>query len=389
VAASGEDALDTKVAAAARDRGVPVNVVDRPDLSTFVFPAIVDRGEVVAAVSTGGAAPVLARRLRQRIERALPDGVGRLAAFARAFRPTVAALVPTTARRRFWEEVFDGPVAAAVLAGDPPKARERMMRALNRARRGDQGAVGRVLLVGAGPGDPDLLTLKALNALHDADAIVYDDLVDERILGLARRDAERIAAGKRKGRHRLSQDAINALLVARARAGQTVVRLKGGDPMLFGRGGEELAYLRAYGIDVEVIPGITAALGCGAAAGLALTHRDHAHAVTFVTGHRAQDGDTDWRALAAPGHTVVVYMGASSAAAIAERLIGLGRDPETPAAIIENGTRPEQRVLTGRLADLGGLAEGVSGGPALIVIGEVVASVAADVVAPAVLAVAV
>ncbi len=371
-AASGEPEVDARVARAARAAGVPVNAVDRADLSTFITPAIVDRDPVVVAVSSGGVAPVLARRLRRRIEALLPPGLGRLARFAGSFRGAVRATIPgVAARRRFWEDFFDGPLAEAVLRGETARAREEMLRRVNRPAPAPAGAVA---IVGAGPGDPDLLTLRALRLLEGADVVVYDRLIGPGILDRARAEAERVFVGKAKGRHGMGQAAINALMARHAKAGRSVVRLKGGDPLVFGRGGEELDYLRAAGVPVEVVPGVTAAAGCAAYAGFALTHRDHASALTLISAH-AKEGepDLDWAALARSRQTLVVYMGRAKAAEIARRLIEHGADAATPAAIVVNGTRPDQSVAVGTLGGLGRLAaESPVAGPALIVIGDVV-----------------
>ncbi len=371
--ATGNDAVDVTVADAAHAAGVPVNVIDRPRLSSFITPAIIDRDPVVVAISTGGAAPVLARRLRAALETQLPSGLGRLAGFAESFRAAVKANFPTAvARRRFWERFFDGPIAEAVLGGDLAVAREGMLNLVNRPGT-DRRPAGGVTLVGAGPGDPDLLTFRALSSMQQADLVVYDRLVGPDILACARRDAERVYVGKAKGGHGHTQERINALMVREAKAGKRVVRLKGGDPCIFGRGGEELDYLRRHGVTVEVVPGVTAAAGCAAAAGLPLTHRDLAPAMTFITGH-GKDGlpDLDWAALARARHTLVVYMGRSTAGIIAGRLIDHGMAPTTPAAVIENGTRPDQKIAVGEVAGLEHMiaAAGITG-PALIVIGEV------------------
>jgi len=371
-AATGLAEVDARVAESAHHAGVPVNVVDRAELSSFIVPAIVDRDLVVVGISTGGAAPVLARRLRAQIEALLPARLGSLARFAESFRATVAALLPAPAARlRFWERFFDGPVAADVLAGHGQAAGEKMLSLVNRAAGVPEGLVS---IVGAGPGDPDLLTLKALRALERADVVVCDKLVNPAILGYARRDAERIYVGKSRGHHVRTQAQINDLLVAHARLGQRVVRLKGGDPFVFGRGGEERTHLRRHGIQVELVPGITAATGCGAAAGIPLTHRTHAAAVTFVTGHgRNGEPDVDWAALASSRHTLVVYMGVAAAGRIAEHLITHGLAPDTPAAVIENGTLETQKTVIGRLGALADLIRdhGITG-PAVIVVGDVV-----------------
>lgn len=364
-----------ELVAAARLEGALVNAVDRPELCDFFIPSIVDRGSVVVAISSDGAAPVLARKIRQRIDAILPARLGALADFARSFRVAVAGKLPPPARRLFWERVFDGPIAARLLAGDVRGAREAMIEKINRPPQPDAN-VGIVHIVGAGPGDPELLTLKAHRLLQQADVILYDRLVSDEVLSLARRDATRVHVGKAKGDHAVSQEEICALLVDYARQGKNVVRLKGGDPFIFARGGEEIEALRAAGIAAFVTPGVTAAAGCAAAAGLPLTHRDHSQGLTFVTGH-ARNGEEpglDWQALARLGHTLVVYMGVGKAASIAAQLINHGRGPLTPVAVIENGTLPNQKILKGALADLGALMErGGVKGPALIVIGEVAA----------------
>lgn len=380
--ATGDTLEDARVSAAARAANVPVNAVDRPDLSTFMTPAIVDRDPITIAISSGGGAPVLSRRIRTWLDSRLPARLGALAAFATSFRSAAkAAITDFAARRRFWDTVFDGPIGATVLDGDEPRARERMIALINGRRAPHRGVVH---IVGAGPGDPELLTLKALQALERADVIVHDRLVSAAVLDYGRRDAERIFVGKSPGRTTLPQNEINALLARLAHAGQRVVRLKGGDPFIFGRGGEEVEYLRARGIDVVVVPGITAAAGCAAAAQIPLTHRDHATAVTFVTGH-ASDGepDLDWRALASFGQTLAVYMGIGQAPVIAERLIGAGRSPDTPVAVIENGTTAKERVVSGTLRGLARLVAGnVIESPALLIIGAVTLA-AADAERPA------
>ena len=310
----------------------------------------------------------------EQIEAMLPPRLGHLARFAQRFRSAVASALPDSGRRRhFWETFFDGPIARLVLDGREHQAANAMLHLVNRPDTAVRE--GSVTLVGAGPGDPDLLTLRALRTMQDADVVVYDRLIGTEILDYVRRDAERVFVGKAKACHTLTQDRINRLLIDRARAGQRVVRLKGGDPFIFGRGGEEVDALRAAGISVDVVPGITAATGCAAAAGLPLTHRDHASAVTFVTGH-GSDGEPnlDWPALGALEHTLVIYMGLSTAGVIASQLIAHGKRSDTPVAIVENGTRPNQRVVKGSLAELETLVvqHGING-PALIVIGDVAA----------------
>ena len=382
--ATGDVDRDTAAQRAAKSAGVPVNVADRPALCDFILPAIVDRDDVVVAISTGGASPTLATILRGRIEAALPERIGALARLAATFRAQVNALIAEPARRRaFWRRLVEGPAARLALAGDDAGARRAALGELDAARR-HMAPVGIAHIVGAGPGDPDLLTLRAAQLLQEADAILHDDLVPPAILARARRDAELVPVGKRKGRASWAQADINAELVRRVRAGQTVVRLKAGDPFVFGRGGEEVEALRDAGLPVAVVPGITAALGCAASAGIPLTHRRLASAVTFVTGHSARNGngrDAQWPALAAQGHTLAIYMGATEAASVRDRLLGAGADPTTPVAIVENGTRPDERVSLGRLADLARLAvphnSRGDAGPSLIIVGEVAALAAA------------
>jgi uroporphyrin-III C-methyltransferase / precorrin-2 dehydrogenase / sirohydrochlorin ferrochelatase len=361
---------DIAVVRAATDAHIPVNAVDRPDLSTFIMPAIVDRDPLIVAISSAGTAPVLSRTVRARIEALLPRNMGRLARFAHDFRGAVTAAGAWPSKRRFWEHFFRGPVAAHVLAGDEAKAREGMLALVNRRVPEEPGLVQ---IVGAGPGDPDLLTLKALQALQEADVVVHDRLITADILDYARRDARRIDVGKTRGHHTTSQDAINDVLITQARAGHRVVRLKGGDPFVFGRGGEELDALTRAGVRVEVVPGITAALGCAAALGLPLTHRDHAQAITVVTGEgRRGDPDLDWTALARRNQTIVVYMGGERAERIAVKLIAAGINPSTPAAAIARGTRADQQVAMGAVAELGTLVARVGATPVLLVIGDVV-----------------
>jgi uroporphyrin-III C-methyltransferase / precorrin-2 dehydrogenase / sirohydrochlorin ferrochelatase len=375
VSAAG-DALDAQIAARARRHRIPVNVVDRPELSTFIFPAIVDRGEVVVAIGTGGASPILARRLRELIEALLPTRIGELAQLIGRHRRRFAAVPRALSPRRFWENIIAGPIAEAVLAGRSDKAEARLVAAIDGdgARESRAGKAETVFLVGAGPGDPDLLTLRALHALADADVVFYDELVTAAVLDRARRGAEQLFVGKRRGEAGIGQDEINRRLVAAARAGRRVVRLKGGDPFIFGRGGEELEYLRAAGVPVIVVPGVTAALGCAAEAGLPLTLRNEAGKLAFITAQRAEEAAAiDWSSLTDRQMTLVVYMGLASAAAVRDGLIADGRDGETPAAVLAPGTRPDSQAAVGRLDELAALAAEVGEGPAILVIGEVVA----------------
>jgi len=378
VAATGTP-LDDAVAALARAGNVPVNVVDRPELSSFIFPAIIDRGEVVVAIGTGGASPVLARRLRERIEAMLPARIGELATLLRRYRGRLAeARHGAHLVRRFWEQAVDGRIGAAVVAGRGREAEAALIRDIanigKETRSKQSRPTGTVHLVGAGPGDPDLLTLRALHALQGADVVFYDELVTPGILDRARRDAERVFVGKRRGAPGLGQDEINRRLRDAARDGHNVVRLKGGDPFVFGRGGEEVDYLRRHDVPVIVVPGITAALGCAAEAGLPLTLRNAATRLCLITAQRADQAlATDWSGLADPHTTVVVYMGLAAASAVRDGLIAAGRDPRTPVAVLARGTRPDAAGVTGCLEALATLAAQVGEGPALIVVGEVVA----------------
>ncbi len=372
-AASDDAAQNGEAAAAARAAGVPINVHDRPDLSDFIVPALVERGDVVVGISTGGASPVLARSLRTKIERLLPARLGELSRFLGRFRAAAKAAFPAlAARARFWERVIDGPIGDAVLSGREPEARRNMLALLNRRQ---WSCAGAVYLVGAGPGDPDLLTLRALQLMQCADVVLYDELVAAPILDYVRRDAERVCVGKTKGQRGWAQHDINRSLLVHARAGRRVLRLKSGDPFIFGRGGEELEYLRRHGVECVVVPGITAALGCAAAAQVPLTHRDYASAVTFVSGHgRGGDLPPDLPRVPRPDHTLAVYMGASAAAGVAARLIEQGLPRDTPAIIIARGTQPDQATSAGTVAELPQLAARIpGGGPALIIIGAVAA----------------
>ncbi|MEO0850439.1 MAG: siroheme synthase CysG [Pseudomonadota bacterium] len=376
-----EDRTEQEEAARlAKADGALVNVVDAPDLCDFTTPSIIDRGDVVVAISTNGVAPVYGRMLREKIEAMLPRRLDALIQFAARFRDSVRGRFGSETRR-FWERFFDGPIAGRVLAGDDHGAVEDMLQAVKTDVADSAGPgenidrrLGVVHIVGAGPGDPDLLTLRAHRLLQTADVLVHDRLVSDEILNLARRDADRIFVGKEKANHAVPQEQIHILMIELARAGKTVVRLKGGDPFIFGRGGEELDALRAANIPAFVTPGITAATGCAAAAGMALTHRDHAQMLTFVTGHGRADADPDinWRALSDLQHTLVIYMGVSKAGRIAHNLIDHGTRPETPVAIIENGSRPEEIIARGSLATITEtLAAAGIKGPAILVVGSV------------------
>jgi uroporphyrin-III C-methyltransferase/precorrin-2 dehydrogenase/sirohydrochlorin ferrochelatase len=372
IAATDDDPLNAQVSADARQRGVPVNVVDAPALCSVIFPAIVDRSPLVIAVSSGGDAPVLARLIRAKMESWIPPTYGHLAGLAARFRHQVKKLLPNVQQRRaFWEEVFQGPIADRQLAGQGAEA-ERLLQAKIDGEA--PPATGEVYLVGAGPGDPDLLTFKALRLMQQADVVLYDRLVAPAILELCRRDADRIYVGKQRAEHALPQDQINQQLVALAKQGKRVVRLKGGDPFIFGRGGEEIEELAANGIPFQVVPGITAASGCAAYAGIPLTHRDYAQSVRFVTGH-LKDGTSDlpWKDLVSPAQTLVFYMGLIGLPIICSELIKHGRSADTPAALIQQGTTFNQRVFTGTLANLPQLvAEHEVHAPTLVIVGEVV-----------------
>lgn len=372
VAATDDAAVNRAVAQQCRAGGIDVNVVDQPQLCSVIFPAIVDRDPITIAVSSGGRAPVLTRNLRALIESTVPVTYGRLAHFAERFRQRVSASVEdAAARRRFWESTLLGPAAEMVLAGREDAAAALMERALAAPM---EIAGGEVYLVGAGPGDPDLLTFKALRLMQRADVVLYDRLVAPGIVALCRADAERVYVGKQRNRHAVPQPEINALLLEYAERGLRVLRLKGGDPFIFGRGGEEIELLAERGIPFQVVPGITAASGCACYAGIPLTHRDYAQSVRFVTGH-LKDGSTDlnWRELTDPRQTLVFYMGLVGLPQICAALVAHGRDPATPVALIQQGTTPAQRVLVGTLATMAGIVakERISP-PTLTIVGDVV-----------------
>jgi uroporphyrin-III C-methyltransferase / precorrin-2 dehydrogenase / sirohydrochlorin ferrochelatase len=375
VLCAGAGDIGRAVAARARALGLPVNVMDEVEHSTFIVPAIVDRGDVVVAIGSGGLAPVLARRLRERIEVALPARIGELAAFIGRWRAAIGArFVDLPQRRRFWEGVVDGSIGAAVLTGRGDEA-ERALQALTDPSRDLEAKPdGFVTLVGAGPGDPDLLTIKALRALQDADVIFHDELVSAEVLDRARRDAKRVAIGRRAGKPGIGQEAISQLLIEAARDGQRVVRLKGGDPFVFGRGGEEVDALRAAGVAYAVVPGITAGLGAAAQFDVPLTLRDRALQVTLLTAHKAEDAQAiDWSALTDTKTTVLVYMGVAAAPAISAGLLAAGRAPTTPVGVFARVTQPDARAVIGVLTDLPALAAQVESGPATLIIGDVVA----------------
>ena len=374
IAASDDRSVNARIAALADARGVPVNVVDDPALCRFIMPAIVDRSPVLAAVSTGGTSPVLARLIRGRLEALIPAAFGRLAVLAGEYRDAVKKrITDPRERRKFWERVLTGPIAEMIYAGRDADARESLTKALDEEAHAGE-AMGEVYLVGAGPGDPDMLTFRALRLMQQADVIVHDRLVSQRVLDLTRRDAQRIYAGKKRASHALTQESINALLVRLAREGKRVLRLKGGDPFIFGRGGEEIETLADEGIPFQVVPGITAAAGCAAYSGIPLTHRDHAQSCVFVTGH-LKDGTValDWDRLIQPRQTIVIYMGLVGLPVICRELIEHGMTPDTPAALVEHGTTEDQRVFTATLATLPEqVTKAEVRAPTLIIIGGVV-----------------
>jgi uroporphyrin-III C-methyltransferase / precorrin-2 dehydrogenase / sirohydrochlorin ferrochelatase len=373
IAATDSNEVNAAVADAARTRNIPVNVVDDAALSTFILPAIVDRSPIIVAVGSSGSSPVLARGLRAQLEALLPARLGALARFAGDRRQKVQRALRPSQRRRFWERILSGPIAARVLGGQEAEADEAFSQELHTFRTAPPA--GEVYLIGAGPGDPDLLTLKALQLLQQADVILYDRLVSPAVLDRARRDAERVFVGKEGHGHHVTQERIHELLVEYAQRGLRVARLKGGDPFIFGRGGEEIEVLAKNGIPFTIVPGITAGLGAAAATGIPLTHRQLSQAVTFTTGHLAQNDALDWQALARPRHTVVFYMGLAQLEHIAQRLIAAGAPLDRPAAVIERATLSEQRLVRGTLSTIVQVARDAKvAAPALLVIGDVVSA---------------
>jgi uroporphyrin-III C-methyltransferase/precorrin-2 dehydrogenase/sirohydrochlorin ferrochelatase len=372
IAATDDEAVNRQVSALARARALPVNVVDNPELCSFIVPSIIDRSPVQIAVSTGGASPVLARLLRTRLESLIPSTYGRLATMVDGFRDRVKArFTEVNARRNFWEQVLEGRIAELVFAGKDEDAEAELEKAL--AAGGEQ-KVGEVYLIGGGPGDPDLLTFRALRLMQKADVVVHDRLISKEVLELTRRDAERIYVGKERDNHSVPQDQINQLLVDLAKQGKRVCRLKGGDPFVFGRGGEEIETLTENGVNFQVVPAITAALGASAYAGIPLTHRDYSQAAVFVTGH-LKDGsmNLNWPALAQPNQTVVFYMGLKGLPVICASLMAHGLPAETPIALVQQATTPRQRVFTGTLGDMPErIANEEVKAPTLIIVGNVV-----------------
>jgi len=373
VAGTDDQAVNKRVSELAHAKCIPVNVVDQPALCSFIVPSIIDRSPVQVAVSTGGASPVLARLLRARLETMIPSAYGRLASLMNEFRDKVKSkLGDEGKRRRFWEDVAQGSIAELIFAGKEEAAREAMHSAVDAAQVEEDR--GEVYLVGAGPGDPDLLTFRALRLLQQADVIVYDRLVSEEILDMARRDADLVYVGKERDKHTLPQEDINLLLARIAKKGKRVLRLKGGDPFIFGRGGEEIDTLMQEGVRFQIVPGITAAAGAASYAGIPLTHRDYAQSVTFVTGH-LKDGsmNLNWPMLAQPNQTLVVYMGLLGVKTLCTKLIEHGMSADMPMALVQKATTREQKVLVGTLETMPGLLENTTiKPPTLIIVGKVV-----------------
>ena len=373
IAATDDEAVNRQVSEQAQSRNIPVNVVDNPALCTFIMPSVVDRDPVQIAISTGGASPVLARLLRARLETMIPASFGRLAELMRTSREEVRKRFPDmTARRRFWEHILQGPVAEMLYAGQDQAALKTLEAQIQGTN--SVSTTGEVYLVGGGPGDPDLLTFRALRLMQQADVVLYDRLVAPQVVDLVRREAERIYVGKERDQHALPQSEINQLLVKLAKEGKRVLRLKGGDPFIFGRGGEEIETLSSEGIPFQVVPGITAAGGCASYAGIPLTHRDYAQSCIFVTGHMKDDRmDLNWEALVQPKQTVVVYMGTHGMELLCKELIKRGMSADMPAAIVQQGTTQQQRVFIstiGKLPELPGKHDIKP--PSMIIIGEVV-----------------
>lgn len=374
--ATGVLAADRRARDFAKEAGALVNVADRPELCDFTTASIVDRSPLTVAIGTEGASPIFGRMLKAKLEAEIPAAYGSLAAFVGDRRGAVEQALPgSTERRRFWERLLEGPVSEMVLAGQHGSAAKAFDTELAAfAKRQTLDRTGEVYLVGAGPGDPDLLTFRALRLMQRADVVLYDKLVTDEIMTLVRRDAARIFVGKQRNNHALPQEEITAMLVSLAKEGKRVLRIKGGDPFMFGRGGEEIERLAAEGVPFQVVPGITAAAGCAAYAGIPLTHRDHAHSCVFVTGHGKEGPvDVDWNAIIEPRQTVAIYMGLSQIESLMAEFIARGVSPDLPAAVIDNGTRASQRVVTGTIGTLAGKASAAKlRGPTIIIVGSVV-----------------
>lgn len=371
IAATDDAAVNRQISEIAQQKNIPVNVVDQPEHCSFIVPSIIDRSPVQVAVSTGGASPVLARLLRAQLETIIPATYGRLALLMEEFRGKVKKLIDADKRRAFWETVIQGPIAEMVFSGKEEAAREAMHTAVDENKMPDRGEV---YLVGAGPGDPDLLTFRALRLLQQADVIVYDRLVSEEILDLARRDADLVYVGKERDKHTLPQEDINKMLARVAKKGKRVLRLKGGDPFIFGRGGEEIETLMQEGVPFQIVPGITAAAGAASYGGIPLTHRDYAQSVLFVTGH-LKDGsmNLNWDAMVQPNQTVVVYMGLLGAKILCEQLMKHGMSSKTPIALVQQATTTNQKVFIGTLETMSQIIDkNTIQPPTLIIVGDVV-----------------
>lgn len=372
IAATDSAEVNAEVATLADSRALPVNVVDNADTGNFIMPSIIDRSPVQIAVSTGGSSPVLARLLRAHLESTIPSTYGRLAQLVERFRDAVKTrFSEVNGRRKFWESILQGEVAELIFSGKHEEAELALEKAIER---GEAQHAGEVYLVGGGPGDPDLLTFRALRLMQQADVIVYDRLISAEVLEMCRRDAQRIYVGKERDNHSVPQDQINQLLVDLAKEGKRVCRLKGGDPFVFGRGGEEIDTLTANGVNFQVVPGITAALGTAAYAGIPLTHRDYSQAAVFVTGHLKDNTmNLNWPALAQPNQTVVFYMGLKGLSVICDKMMEHGLPAETPIALVQQATTPRQRVFTGTIGDMPEriLQEEIKP-PTLIIVGNVV-----------------
>ncbi len=375
VAATGDDAQDKAISDKAKALNLPVNVVNRADLSSFIFPSIIDRSPLIAAISSSGELPILTRLMRSRLESSIPHAFGRLADIAGQYKAAVKSrLTGINARRRFWEHHLEGRFADLVYSGREAEAEDVLKASITALDASEANNDGEVYLVGAGPGDPDLLTFKALRLIRQADVVLYDRLVSEPILNLVRQDAERINVGKERSNHLVPQESINELLVRHALAGKRVLRLKGGDPFIFGRGGEEIETLAEKGVSFQVVPGITAASGCSAYSGIPLTHRDYSQSVRFITGHLKNNTcDLPWHEFVQPHQTLVFYMGLVGLPLISRSLMAHGMAESTPIALVSKGTTREQKVITGTLATIVAQVEDAKlAAPTLIIIGDVV-----------------
>jgi len=375
IAATDDQKLNEHISQLCHQKDIPVNVVDNPDLCSFIMPSIIDRSPVQIAVSTGGSSPVLARTLRSRLESIIPSAYGRLGILMEANREKAKQVFDNVDKRRlFWEDILAGPLVEMVLAGQDEKAKHFLEQAFTDAQKGETHKTGEVYLVGAGPGDPDLLTFRALRLMQQADVVVYDRLVSRPILDMVRRDAERIYVGKERSNHAVPQEDINLLLARLGKEGKRVCRLKGGDPFIFGRGGEEIDTLMQEGVAFQVVPAVTAASGASSYAGIPLTHRDYSQAVVFATGH-LKDGsmNLNWEGLAQPNQTIVFYMGLQGLSVICDELIAHGMSPDTPIALVQKATTPEQKVFTGVLSSMADeISQSDIKPPTLIIVGNVV-----------------